>query len=108
MLATRILKSRRDRLITATLTTLIPCSARMTIIFGLIGFFISMKAAVFVYVANLLLLGLVGKMMSLAMPETEPRAHHGAPALPPAENPGRGAARPGSGSRNSSSSPGRS
>lgn len=72
VLATRILKSRRDRLITATLTTLIPCSARMTIIFGLIGFFISMQAAVFVYVANLLLLGLVGWVLSKALPEESP------------------------------------
>ncbi|MBN1770317.1 MAG: ferrous iron transport protein B [Deltaproteobacteria bacterium] len=72
VLATRILKSRRDRLITATLTTLIPCSARMTIIFGLIGFFISMQAAVFVYVANLVLIGLVGWVMSKVMPEESP------------------------------------
>ncbi len=72
VLATRILKSRRDRLITATLTTLIPCSARMTIIFGLIGFFISMQAAVFVYVVNLALLGLVGWVMSKALPEESP------------------------------------
>jgi ferrous iron transport protein B len=72
VIATRILKSRRDRLITATLTTLIPCSARMTIIFGLVGFFISMQAAVFVYVVNLLLLALVGRMMSLALPERSP------------------------------------
>lgn len=72
VLATRILRSRRDRLITATLATLIPCSARMTIIFGLIGFFISVKAALLVYAVNLLLVALVGKVMSLAMPERGP------------------------------------
>ena len=72
ILATRIMKTPRDRLITATLTTLIPCSARMTIIFGLIGFFISIEAAVFVYIANLLLIGLAGKVMSLLLPENSP------------------------------------
>ncbi|MBN2196756.1 MAG: ferrous iron transport protein B [Polyangiaceae bacterium] len=72
VLATRILKNRRDRLITATLTTLIPCSARMTIIFGLIGFFISMQAAVFVYAANLGLAALVGWILSRLMPEESP------------------------------------
>jgi ferrous iron transport protein B len=72
VLATRILKSRRDRLITATLVTLVPCSARMTIIFGLIGFFISIEAAVLVYVVNLALVGLVGKALSTAMPERSP------------------------------------
>ena len=72
VLATRILKSRRDRLITATLTTLIPCSARMTIIFGLIGFFISVQAALAVYAVNLLLVAAVGRLLSLAMPERGP------------------------------------
>jgi ferrous iron transport protein B len=72
VLATRILRSRRDRLITATLATLIPCSARMTILFGLIGFFLSIQAAVLVYVANLLLIGVVGWVMSRAMPEESP------------------------------------
>ena len=72
VLATRMLKSRRDKLITATLTTLIPCSARMTIIFGLIGFFISLQAAVFVYVINLVLIGLVGRVLSLILPEAPP------------------------------------
>lgn len=72
ILATRVLKSPRDRFITATLTTLVPCSARMTIIFGLVGFFISMKAAVFIYVFNVVLIMLVGKTLSAVMPEVSP------------------------------------
>ena len=72
ILATRILKSKRDRLITATLITLIPCSARMTIIFGLVGFFISMKAAVFIYFLNLLLVALTGRVLSALLPEVSP------------------------------------
>lgn len=72
ILATRILKSPRDRFITSTLTTLIPCSARMTIIFGIVGFFISMKAAVAIYVINLIIIGITGKIMSKAMPEVSP------------------------------------
>jgi ferrous iron transport protein B len=72
VLATRILPSRRDRLITASLITLVPCSARMTVIFGLIGFFISIQAAVLVYVINLVLVGVVGRIMSRAMPEESP------------------------------------
>lgn len=72
VMATRILRSRRDRLITATLATLIPCSARMTIIFGLVGFFLSMKAAVLVYLVNAILIGVVGKLLSTAMPEESP------------------------------------
>lgn len=72
VLATRILQARRDRLITAALTTLVPCSARMTIIFGLVGFFLSWQAAVFLYVANLLLIGLAGRVLSRVWPEDCP------------------------------------
>jgi ferrous iron transport protein B len=35
IMATRILKSKRDKFITAVLTTMVPCSARMIIILGL-------------------------------------------------------------------------
>ncbi|MBM4158057.1 MAG: ferrous iron transport protein B [Ignavibacteria bacterium] len=72
ILATRILKSPRDKFITATLTTLIPCSARMTVIFGIVGFFISVQAAIVLYVLNIVIIGLLGKMMSKAMPESGP------------------------------------
>jgi ferrous iron transport protein B len=72
ILATRILKSPRDKFITATLATLVPCSARMTIIFGLVGFFISMKAAIVIYLLNLAIIGLTGKVMSTLMPEITP------------------------------------
>lgn len=72
ILATRILKSPRDKFITATLATLVPCSARMTIIFGLVGFFISMKAAIVIYLLNLAVIGLTGKVMSKLMPEITP------------------------------------
>jgi ferrous iron transport protein B len=72
ILATRILKSPRDKLITATLTTLVPCSARMTVIFGLVGFFISMQAALLVYALNAVILVVTGKVLSLLMPEVSP------------------------------------
>ncbi|MBN2361094.1 MAG: ferrous iron transport protein B [Deltaproteobacteria bacterium] len=72
ILATRILNSRRDKLITATLTSLIPCSARMTIIFGLVGFFISLPAAIGVYAIDLVVVIATGKVLSAAMPEVNP------------------------------------
>ena len=72
ILATRILPSKRDKFITATLATLVPCSARMTIIFGLVGFFISIKAAITIYIINIIIIGIVGKFMSKAYPEVSP------------------------------------
>ncbi len=72
IMATRILKSPRDKFITATLATLVPCSARMTVIFGLVGFFISMKAAIVIYLINLAIIGITGKVMSKMLPEVTP------------------------------------
>jgi len=72
ILATRILKSPRDKFITATLTTFVPCSARMTVIFGLVGFFISIKAAILIYVLNVIIIGILGKFISKAFPEVSP------------------------------------
>lgn len=72
ILATRIMKSPRDKFLTATLTTLVPCSARMTVIFGLVGFFISVKAAIMIYVINVIVIGLLGKIISRVLPEVSP------------------------------------
>ncbi len=71
ILATRVLKGR-DRLVTAALTSLIPCSARMTLIFGLVGFYISFEAALLVYGLNLLLIAAVGKVLSRFLPDDSP------------------------------------
>ena len=40
VMATRILTSARDRFIAAVISTLVPCSARMTVIFGLVAFYL--------------------------------------------------------------------
>lgn len=72
ILATRILKSPRDKFITATLTSMIPCSARMIVIFGLVGALVSVNAAMVIYVINILVLGITGKFLAMAFPEVSP------------------------------------
>jgi ferrous iron transport protein B len=72
ILATRILKSPRDKFITATLTSMIPCSARMIVIFGLVGALVSVNAAMVIYFINILVLGVTGKFLAMAFPEVSP------------------------------------
>ncbi len=72
IMATRIMNSRRDRFITATLATLVPCSARMIIIFGLVAFLFSLQAALIIYLVDLVVLALTGKILSRIMPEVSP------------------------------------
>jgi ferrous iron transport protein B len=64
VMATRILESERDRFISSILTTMIPCAARITIIFGLVAFYLGPKAALLVYVLNIIVVAISGKILS--------------------------------------------
>ena len=72
VMATRILESKRDRFITAMLSTMVPCVARATIIFGLIGYFLGPHLAFLLYVVNLLVIGVVGKLLTRMAPGAAP------------------------------------
>lgn len=64
VMATRILEFPQHRLIVAVLSTMIPCSARITIIFALVAFFISPNAALALFALNLLIVALSGRLLS--------------------------------------------
>ncbi len=72
VMATRILESRRDRFVTAMLSLMVPCVARTTIIYGLVGYFVGPHLAFSLYVLNLLVIGLVGKWMTAVLPSVTP------------------------------------
>jgi len=72
IMATIILESERDRFITSVLATMIPCAARMTIIFALVAFYISPKAALAIYILNLIVIIISGKILSRLLPEVTP------------------------------------
>ncbi|MFA6712170.1 MAG: nucleoside recognition domain-containing protein, partial [Candidatus Caldatribacteriota bacterium] len=72
IMATRILESERDRFIASVLTTMIPCAARITIIFGLVAFYLGARAAMFVYVLNIIVVAISGKILSNLLPEITP------------------------------------
>jgi len=72
VMTTRILESERDRFITAVLATLIPCSARTVIILGLVSYFLGPKYALGVYILNIIILGIAGKILSILFPEVTP------------------------------------
>jgi len=72
IMATRILESERDRFIASVLATMIPCAARMTIIFALVAFYISPQAALAVYILNIIVIIISGKILSHLLPEVTP------------------------------------
>ena len=72
VMATRILSSPRDRFIVSALAVLIPCSARMSIIMGLAGYYLGGTAAMGIYILNISVVGLSGAILSRLLPEDIP------------------------------------
>ncbi len=69
VMATRMLEFPQHRFIVSILSTMIPCSARITIIFGLIAFFISPNYALAIFAINFLVVAVSGKILSFFFPE---------------------------------------
>ncbi len=69
VMATRILEFPQHRFIVPILTTMVPCAARITIIFGLVAFFISPNAALAIFGLNILVVAVSGKILSSLYPE---------------------------------------
>lgn len=64
IVSTRMLESRRDRILTSLLIPFIPCAARTTIILALIGFYLGPWWALGFYLMNILLVAGLGRGMS--------------------------------------------
>ena len=72
VVSTRILASRRDRIITTLLIPFVPCSARTTIILALVAFYLGPLWALGFYIFNIFLLGVLGRILSFFFKEPSP------------------------------------
>jgi len=72
VMATRILGSPRDRFIASVIAAMVPCAARMTIIFGLVGYYLGGTAALGIYLLNIVVIALTGGLLSKLLPEITP------------------------------------
>lgn len=72
VMATRILRSRRDRFVAAFLAVLAPCSARMTVIMALVGFYLGANWALGIYAVNFAVIALAGVVLARIWPEISP------------------------------------
>ncbi|MBI5680791.1 MAG: ferrous iron transport protein B [Methanobacterium sp.] len=66
--STRILETRRERLLAAFAITFAPCAARTIVILGLVAVFVSVWWAIALYVIDLLLIFLLGKIALKLVP----------------------------------------
>ena len=66
--STKILETRRERLLAAFAITFAPCSARTIIILSLVAIFVSIWWALALYVLDIIIIFIMGKLALKAMP----------------------------------------
>ncbi|MBC7219784.1 MAG: ferrous iron transporter B, partial [Hadesarchaea archaeon] len=64
IMATRVLTTRRERLISNFLITMVPCSARTAVILGTVGYFLGVQYALLIYGIILILIFIVGLVLN--------------------------------------------
>jgi ferrous iron transport protein B len=67
-LGCRIMETERERLIAGFVTTLVPCAAQTAIILGLVGSFVGINWALALYLINLLIIFVLGRLAFKALP----------------------------------------
>lgn len=72
VMATRIIKDKKEKFISAFLATLVPCAARTTVIMGLVAFFVGPIYAILLYLFNLIVIGLAGVILKKFLPGINP------------------------------------
>ena len=72
VMSTRTLEEPRDRYLAAALATLVPCAARLAVVFGLVAYYLGPATAFALYLFNLLIIAMTGRILSRLMPEDTP------------------------------------
>lgn len=72
VMSTRTLEEPRDRYIAAALAVLVPCAARLAVMFGLVAFYLGPIIAFALFLLNLFVIALTGKILSQLTPEDSP------------------------------------
>ena len=72
VMSTRIMEERRDRFITTALSTLVPCSACLAVVFGLVAYYLGPGLALAIYIYNLLFIGIAAGLLAKLSPEDSP------------------------------------
>jgi len=72
VMATRTLRSKKEKVISAFLVTLIPCSARTVVIMGLVGYFMGPVYAILLYGLNLVVVAVLGASLKKFLPGISP------------------------------------
>ncbi len=72
VMATRTLDNKKEQFIAAALATLVPCSARLAIVFGLVAFYLGPFVALIIYLMVFFVIAITGKLLSKLLPKDTP------------------------------------
>jgi ferrous iron transport protein B len=72
VMSARILEERKDRIIASTLAVLVPCAARLSVVFGLVAFYLGPAWALGIYLFNIFVIALTGRVLTRLLPEDTP------------------------------------
>lgn len=72
IMSTRILEDKRERFISAALSTLVPCAARLAVVFGLVAYYLGPALALAIYLFDLFVIALTARILSRLVPDTSP------------------------------------
>lgn len=68
IIGTRVLTTKREKIIACTLITLVPCSARTAVIMGAVAFFVGWQWALAIYLIDFVIGITVGRFMAVLLP----------------------------------------
>ncbi|WP_051904401.1 ferrous iron transport protein B [Hippea jasoniae] len=72
VMAVRILKGKKEKFISAFLASMVPCSARTTVIMGLVGYFLGYGYAILLYGFNIAVIFVSGVILKRLLPGINP------------------------------------
>jgi len=72
VMSTRVLDEPHEHFAAAALATLVPCAARLSVVFGLVAFYLGPAMAVGLYLFNLFIIAITGKILTSMIPEDTP------------------------------------
>ena len=67
-MACRIMETEKERFLASFLTTLVPCAARTVVILGLVGAYVGLRWALFLYAFDLVLIFILGRLAYKVLP----------------------------------------
>ncbi|MBT3336745.1 MAG: ferrous iron transporter B [Anaerolineae bacterium] len=72
VMSTRVLDDPKERFVAAALATLVPCAAILSVVFGLVAFYMGPMVALILYLLNIFVIALVGRILTAMIPEDTP------------------------------------